>query len=108
MLAPNAPTSNGPAIINALHIIDDCYKDWMVVRVRFPCKTPSHAHYDRSVFCDYDELVLLTAAWKMHGSLSYIVVNIRIELASNSARHMGGKLAMARHPETCLISKSGT
>ena len=34
----------------------------------------------------YDELVLLTKAWKMHGSLSYVVVNILIELASNSGR----------------------
>ena len=36
-------------------------------------------------FATYDELVLLTKAWKMHGSLSYIVVYLLIELASNSA-----------------------
>ena len=59
-------------------------------------------------FATYDELVLLTTAWKMHGSLSYIVVNILIELASNSARYTGGKLAMGCHPDTCPISKSGT
>ena len=43
-------------------------------------------------FATYDELVLLTKAWKMHGSLSYIEVNILIELASNSARYTGGKM----------------
>ena len=36
-------------------------------------------------FATYDEPVLLTNAWKMHGSLSHIVVHILIELASNSA-----------------------
>ena len=35
-------------------------------------------------FATYDELFLLTKAWKMHGPLSYFVVNILIELASNS------------------------
>ena len=34
----------------------------------------------------YDELVLLTKAWKMHGSLSHVVVNILTGLASNSAQ----------------------
>ena len=61
-------------------------------------------------FATYDELVLLTKAWKMHGSLSYVVVNILpvIELASNSTRYTGGKLAIGCHPNTCPISKSGT
>ena len=56
------------------------------------------------------ELVLLTKAWKMHGSLSYVVVNRLIELAiaSNSTRHTGGKLVIGCHPDTCPISKSGT
>ena len=36
-------------------------------------------------FATYDELVLLTKAWKMHGSLSYVVVNILIELARRVA-----------------------
>ena len=46
----------------------------------------------------------------MHGSLSYVVVNnvILIELASNSTRYTGGKLAIGCHPDTCPISKSGT
>ena len=38
-------------------------------------------------FVTYDELILLTKAWKMHGSLSYVVVNILIGLASNSTRY---------------------
>ena len=59
-------------------------------------------------FATYDELVLLTKARKMHGFLNYVVVNILIELASNSARHTGGKLAIDCHPDTCPISKSGT
>ena len=59
-------------------------------------------------FATYDELVLLTKAWKMHGSLSYVVVNILIELATNSARYTGGKLAIGCHPDPCPISKSGT
>ena len=62
-------------------------------------------------FATYDELVLWTKAWKMHGPLSYVVVsivNILIELASNSARYTGGKLAIGCHPDTCPISKSGT
>ena len=36
----------------ALHIIDGCHKDWMVVRVLFPCKNPSYPDYDRPVFRD--------------------------------------------------------
>ena len=48
-------------------------------------------------FATYDELVLLTKAWKLHGSLSYVVVNILIELASNSTRYTGGKLAIGCH-----------
>ena len=59
-------------------------------------------------FATYGELILLTNAWKMHGSLSHIVVNILIELASNTARYTGGKLAMGRHPNACPMSKSGT
>jgi len=59
-------------------------------------------------FATYDELILLTKAWKMHGSLSYVVVNILIELASNSTRYTDGKLAIGCHPDTCPISKSGT
>ena len=57
-------------------------------------------------FATYDELVLLIKAWKMHGSLSYVVVNILIELASNSARYTGGKLAIwgNRIPTTCTLS----
>ena len=49
-------------------------------------------------FATYGELVLLIKAWKMHGSLSCIVVIILIELASNSssARYTGGKLAMGQ------------
>ena len=104
-----------PAFINALYITDGCHKDWMVVRVLFPCKNPSFPHYDRSVFRDlrpYDELVLSTKAWKMHTPLIKIVVNndivMLIELASNSARYTGGKLAIGCHPVTCPISKSGT
>ena len=54
-------------------------------------------------FATYDELVLLTKAWKMHGSLSYVVVNILIELASNSTRYTDGKLAIGCHPDTCPI-----
>ena len=57
-------------------------------------------------FATYGELVLLTKAWKMHGSLSYVVVNILIGLASNSARYAGGKLVIGCHPDTCPISKS--
>ena len=41
-------------------------------------------------FVTYDELVLLTKAWRIHGSLSCIVVNMPIDLASNSARYVGG------------------
>ena len=59
-------------------------------------------------FVTYDELILLTKAWKMHDALVKVVVNILIELASNSARYTGGKLAIGCHPDTCPISKSGT
>jgi hypothetical protein len=44
--------------------------------------------------------------------VGYVVVNILLELASNSARYTGGaaggKLAIGCHPDTCPISKSGT
>jgi hypothetical protein len=40
------------AFLDALRIRDGCHKDWMVVRVRFPCKNPSYPHYDRPVFRD--------------------------------------------------------
>ena len=59
-------------------------------------------------FATYDELILLTKAWHMHDALVKVVVNILIELASNSARYTGGKLAIGCHPDTCPISKSGT
>ena len=59
-------------------------------------------------FVTYDELILLTKAWKMHDALVKVVVNILIELASNSTRYTGGKLAIGCHPNTCPISKSGT
>ena len=36
-------------------------------------------------FVTYDELILLTKAWKMHDALVKVVVNILIELAGNSA-----------------------
>jgi len=58
-------------------------------------------------FATYDELVLLTKAWKMHGSLSYVVGNILIELASNSTRYTGGKLAIGCHPNTCTANSQG-
>ena len=48
-------------------------------------------------FATYDELVLLTKAWKMHGSLSYVVVNILIGLASNSTRYTGGHWLPSRY-----------
>ena len=41
-----------PAFINALCIIDGCHKDWMVVRVLFPCKNPSYPHCDRTFLSD--------------------------------------------------------
>ena len=41
------------------------------------------------VFATYDELVFLTKAWKMHDSLSNMVVSILTKLASNSARYTG-------------------
>ena len=56
-------------------------------------------------FATYDEPVLLTKARKVHGALSYVVVKILIELAGNSARYTGDKLAIGCHPDTCLISK---
>ena len=56
----------------------------------------------------YDELVLLTKAWKMHTPFIKVVVNILIELASKWGRYTGGKLAMVCHPDTCPIWKSGT
>ena len=59
-------------------------------------------------FVTYDELIRLTKAWKMHDALAKVVVNILIELASNSTRYTGGKLAIGCHPDTCPISKSGT
>ena len=59
-------------------------------------------------FVTYDELILLTKAWKMHDALVKVEVNILIELASNSTRYTGGKLAIGCHPDTCPISKSGT
>ena len=59
-------------------------------------------------FATYDELILLTKAWKMHDALVKVVVTILIELASNSTRYTGGKLAIGCHPNTCPISKSGT
>ena len=59
-------------------------------------------------FANYDELVLLTRAWKVHDALLKVLVNILIELASKRGRYPGGKPAMARHPDTCPISKSGT
>ena len=36
-------------------------------------------------FATYDEVVLLTKAWKMHDALINVVVHILSELASNSA-----------------------
>ena len=36
-------------------------------------------------FATYDELVLLNEAWKMHDALITVVVQMLIELASNSA-----------------------
>ena len=84
----------------------------MVVGVRFHARlgTPHILIMTELFFATYDELVLLTKAWKTHGSLSYIVLNILIELASNSARYTGGELAVGCHPDTCTcpISKSGT
>ena len=59
-------------------------------------------------FATYDELILLTKAWKMHDALIKVVVTILLELASNSAQYTGGKLAIGCHPNTCPISKSGT
>ena len=41
-------------------------------------------------FATYDELILLTKAWKMHDALIKVVVNILIELASNSTQYIHG------------------
>ena len=60
------------------------------------------------LFATYGERILLTKAWKIHDALVKVVVNILIELASNSTRYTGGKLAIGCHPDTCPISKSGT
>ena len=53
-------------------------------------------------FATYDdidrELALLAKAWKMHGSLTKVVVRVLIELASHLAGHTGGKLAIGCHP----------
>ena len=35
-------------------------------------------------FATYDELILLSKAWKMHDALIKVVVNILIKLARNS------------------------
>ena len=51
-------------------------------------------------FATYDEFILLTKAWKMHDAIIKVVVNILSELASNSTRHTGGKLAIGYHPDT--------
>ena len=58
----------------------------MVVGVRFHERTPHILIMTDLFFATYGELVLLTKAWKMHGSLSYIVVNIliMIELAMHA------------------------
>ena len=64
------------AFINALRIRDGCRKDWMVVRVRFPCKNASYPHYDRPVFCDLrrarslEQGICMENAWflKLHCS----------------------------------------
>ena len=76
----------------------------MVVGCRFDFHARSH---HTPIMTDlflatYSDLVLLTKARKSH-SLSYITVNMLIELASNSTRYTGGKLAIARHPDTCPI-----
>ena len=68
----------------------------MVVGVRFHARTPHILIMTELFFATYAELILLTKVWKMHGSLSYIVVNILIELASNSARYTGGKLVIPK------------
>ena len=85
----------------------------MVVRVPFPCKNRYLSFIilimTELVFATYNEFVLLTKAWKIHGSSSNVAVNILIGLASNSARYvyvaMGGKLAINCHPDinTCPI-----
>ena len=41
------------ASTNALYYIPDgCHKDWMAVKVLFPCKNPLYPHYHRPVFRD--------------------------------------------------------
>ena len=57
----------------------------MVVRVRFHARTLHILIMTDLFFATYDELVLLTKAWKMHDALIKVVVHILIELASNSA-----------------------
>ena len=74
----------------------------------FHARTPHIPIMIDLFFATYGELILLTKAWKMHGPLSYVLVNILIGLASNSARYTGGKLAIGCHPDTGPISKSGT
>ena len=59
------------------YMIDGCHKDRMVVRVPFHARTLHIFIMTDLFFATYDELVLLTKAWKMHGPLSYVVVNIR-------------------------------
>ena len=57
----------------------------MVVRVGFHART-LHILIMTDLFCaTYDELVLLTKAWKIYDALITVVVHILIELASNSA-----------------------
>ena len=51
-------------------------------------------------FATNGELILLAKANKIHDALVKVVVNILIELASNSARYTGGKLAIGCHPES--------
>ena len=80
----------------------------MVVRVRFHARTLHILIMTDQFFATYDELVLLTKAWKVNDALIKVVVNILIELANKRGRYTGGKLAMARHPDTYPISKSGT
>ena len=53
-------------------------------------------------FATYNELVLLIKVWKMNGSLRRIVVNILIEVASNSTLYTGGELAIGRHFDTTV------
>ena len=52
-----------------------------MVGVRFHARTPHILIMTELFFATYDDLVLVTKAWKMYGPLSYIVVNILIDLA---------------------------